>query len=161
MNLSQQGSDAHGRAWPSAKGMPIEKQVCSLDLAKRLKPRSRSLQWYHANKGKAAATSKAYRQRTPEKQREWRRVANKRLRVAALNRYSNNDPKCACCGERTYEFLAIDHINGNGKEHRQQVGNSNIYNALRKEGYPEGYQVLCHNCNSAKGFYGRCPHINV
>ena len=26
------------------------------------------------------------------------------------------------------------------------------------EKYPPGYQVLCHNCNLAKGFYGSCPH---
>lgn len=120
--------------------------------------RSRSLEWYHANKDKALATCKAYRARTRDKQIEWRRTSNKRLRMAALNHYSNNDPKCACCGERTYEFLAIDHINGNGKEHRRHIGSSNIYNALRKEGYPDGFQVLCHNCNSAKGFYGQCPH---
>lgn len=137
--------------------MKLEQQVCSLDLAKR----SRGLQWYYANKERALAGKRDYERRNPEKTKEWRRTSNKRLRMAALNHYSNNDPKCACCAERTYEFLAIDHINGNGKEHRRQVGNSNIYDALRKAGYPEGFQVLCHNCNSAKGFYGQCPHTKV
>lgn len=28
----------------------------------------------------------------------------------------------------------------------------------RKNNYPKGFQVLCHNCNLAKGFYGKCPH---
>ena len=30
---------------------------------------------------------------------------------------------------------------------------------LKKLGYPkDGYQLLCHNCNCAKGWYGACPH---
>ena len=28
----------------------------------------------------------------------------------------------------------------------------------RKNNYPEGFQVLCSNCNFAKGKYGSCPH---
>ena len=27
-----------------------------------------------------------------------------------------------------------------------------------KNNFPKGFQVLCHNCNLAKGFYGKCPH---
>ena len=33
-----------------------------------------------------------------------------------------------------------------------------IYRYLKIRGFPPGYQVLCHNCNQAKGFYGKCPH---
>jgi hypothetical protein len=29
---------------------------------------------------------------------------------------------------------------------------------LKRQGWPEGFQVLCHNCNSSKGYYGYCPH---
>lgn len=29
---------------------------------------------------------------------------------------------------------------------------------LKTNGYPDGFQTLCHNCNMAKGFYGICPH---
>jgi len=31
---------------------------------------------------------------------------------------------------------------------------------LRKEGYPGGIQILCHNCNTGKEIFGRvkCPH---
>lgn len=28
----------------------------------------------------------------------------------------------------------------------------------RRNGYPKGFRVLCHNCNMAIGFYGYCPH---
>jgi hypothetical protein len=30
---------------------------------------------------------------------------------------------------------------------------------VKAAGYPKDrYQLLCHNCNMAKGFYGLCPH---
>jgi hypothetical protein len=29
---------------------------------------------------------------------------------------------------------------------------------LAKHGYPDTFQLLCHNCNLARGFYGTCPH---
>lgn len=66
---------------------------------------------------------------------------------------------CHCCDEQDIHFLTIDHINGGGREHRRQIGNGGtIYAWLKKHGYPVGYQVLCYNCNCAKGFYGECPH---
>jgi hypothetical protein len=58
------------------------------------------------------------------------------------------------------EFLAIDHINGRGRAERGKMGRygDSLYKWLRKEGYPEGYRVLCHNCDGALGWYGYCPH---
>lgn len=67
--------------------------------------------------------------------------------------------KCTCCGEATFEFLTIDHINNDGAQHRKEVGESwAIYRWLKKQGYPDGFQVLCFNCNCAKQFSGQCPH---
>jgi hypothetical protein len=71
--------------------------------------------------------------------------------------------KCACCGENLIEFLTIDHINGGGNKHRRalRIGSgSGFYCWLKKNNFPTGFQVLCHNCNIAKGHYGRCPHEN-
>ena len=68
---------------------------------------------------------------------------------------------CKCCGETHLEFLTIDHIDGKGASHRRSIGNSgghNFYRWLRTNGYPPGYQVLCFNCNFAKGHFGKCPH---
>lgn len=81
------------------------------------------------------------------------------LRIEVLGHYAGGQPACACCKEMILEFLSVDHVNGGGSEHRK-VGlkGATIYRWLKKEGYPEGYQVLCHNCNQAKGFYGECPH---
>jgi len=65
--------------------------------------------------------------------------------------------KCACCGESRYEFLALDHIFGRGREHRDMVGNK-LCRWLIKNNFPPGFRTLCHNCNSAIGYFGYCPH---
>jgi hypothetical protein len=101
-------------------------------------------EWYVKNSEKA-------KQRSIERHRV--------LRQQALEAYSDGDPQCRCCGERELKFLAIDHINGGGKQHRREIKASNVYYWAKVNGYPSGFQVLCHNCNLAKGFYGACPHI--
>lgn len=80
------------------------------------------------------------------------------LRKEALFKYGG---KCGCCGEDRYEFLAIDHKNGGGNKHR----NSGEFHPglgflmwLKKNSWPKDFRVLCHNCNSAMGYYGYCPH---
>lgn len=82
------------------------------------------------------------------------------IRLAVLKAYAGGTPVCACCAEQRIEFLAIDHIEGGGKKERDatRTGGLGFYRLLRAKGFPPGYQVLCHNCNLAKGFYGRCPH---
>ncbi|OLS16011.1 MAG: hypothetical protein RBG13Loki_0389 [Promethearchaeota archaeon CR_4] len=85
----------------------------------------------------------------------------RQIRLTVLRHYSGFIPKCACCGENEIKFLAIDHINGGGTRHRKTMVNGkggNMAAWLLKNGLPEGYQILCHNCNMAKGFWGSCPH---
>jgi hypothetical protein len=86
------------------------------------------------------------------------RATRQKQRWDAILHYSSSDPKCSCCGERTPEFLAIDHINGGGTQHRKEVPANKFYRWLRDNNWPEGYRVLCHNCNSSYGYYGYCPH---
>jgi hypothetical protein len=81
----------------------------------------------------------------------------RRLRIDAINFYGG---KCICCRESILEFLAIDHIDGGGNDHRKSI-RTNIYLWLKKNNYPDGFQILCHNCNMAKGFYGICPHMQI
>lgn len=78
----------------------------------------------------------------------------RRLRSEAVSAYGG---ECACCGETQLEFLQIDHIDGNGAAHRQDLGYSEIYSWLRARAWPPGFQVLCANCNWAKQL-GVCPH---
>lgn len=88
------------------------------------------------------------------------REYNKRIRLEVLEHYGN---KCACCGITEYEFLAIDHIKGGGIKHRKEIGNAgnSIAKWLKKNNYPEGFRILCHNCNLALGIHGHCPHNNL
>jgi len=83
-----------------------------------------------------------------------------KLRKACLEFYGGSPPRCGCCGERTYEFLSIDHIDGGGNKHRREIGGSGtaFYRWLVKNAFPKGFQVLCYNCNFAKGHNGTCPH---
>ena len=81
---------------------------------------------------------------------------------------------CACCGEDNIDFLTIDHIDGDGHterkgsdgEHRR-YGGQNYYKRLKAAGFPDWHrlQVLCFNCNCAKGNKSSCPcqkqHLSV
>lgn len=81
-------------------------------------------------------------------------MENRRIKV--LKHYGGDPPRCACCEESIIEFLGIDHIKGKDKGDRSS-GNDTYRKAI-KENFPPDLQVLCHNCNMAKGFYGECPH---
>lgn len=67
---------------------------------------------------------------------------------------------CVCCGETILRFLTIDHMNNNGKQHRKEVGGGNyLYRWLINNKFPEGFQILCFNCNSGRAANGGiCPH---
>lgn len=74
--------------------------------------------------------------------------------------------KCACCDCDTPEFLTIDHIDETGAEHRRTLakgkkprGGTDFYYWLKKNDFPkDNFQLLCMNCNTAKHFFGVCPH---
>lgn len=106
-----------------------------------------------------------YKERVSEYARKWHKKNKKRnnkrvrdrhreLREACIKAYGG---ACDCCGETRYEFLAMDHIDGGGRKHRKKVG-TKIVRWLVKNEFPEGFRVLCHNCNAALGYYGYCPH---
>jgi hypothetical protein len=83
---------------------------------------------------------------------------DKRLQI--LQHYSHDQiPRCACCGETQLEFLTIDHRDGGGTLHRETAGRGQrFYGWLIRNGFPDGYQVLCYNCNCSLGHYKYCPH---
>jgi len=68
--------------------------------------------------------------------------------------------KCNCCGETEPEFLTIDHVNGNGAEEKRKFKTGiELYKHIIRQNYPNTYQVLCMNCNWAKGQSSQCPHL--
>lgn len=88
------------------------------------------------------------------------RINDNKRRYKVLKNYGGDPPQCACCGERAVEFLAIDHKDGGGYEHRKSNKDvvSNLDRWLVKNGLPDGFRVLCHNCNQCLGSWGYCPH---
>lgn len=95
---------------------------------------------------------------------KWHRAKTLRIKKAAFDGYGGSI--CKCCGETIIEFLSIDHINEDGAAHRRRLfggsrgaAGSAFYGWLKRNGFPPGFQVLCHNCNRGKHFNGGvCPH---
>jgi len=132
------------------------------------------------NKGNRSKYLKQWHSEHSEHERQYYRVYAKshrdennlkmrryrlRVKLEVLSHYSNDNLRCSCCGESTAEFLTLDHINGNGRKEKVQMGLENksstaFYLLLKKRGFPSGYQVLCYNCNCGKKLNdGVCPHV--
>ena len=68
---------------------------------------------------------------------------------------------CNCCGETMKECLSIDHVDNDGYSHRKEIGKqgSAFYSWLVNNNFPQGFQVLCMNCQFGKKHNGGiCPH---
>lgn len=112
--------------------------------------------WRSKNPDKNAAIKKRSYEKNKEQLLSRHKIYRDNIRQETLQHYGG---KCACCGESIYEFLALDHINNDGKQHRLIAGVGAAFCIwLKKNGYPSNIQILCHNCNQAKNFYGCCPH---
>ena len=122
--------------------------------------RQRHREWHVLNPERSKEISRNVSLKNRERIYAQRKVRRAKLRLEVLSHYSNGLLQCACCGESHTDFLAVDHINGNGKKHRRDIRRSgtSFFRWLRQNNYPEGYRVLCHNCNQAIGYYGSCPH---
>lgn len=109
--------------------------------------------------------NKIWQKANPTKAAEHQSSYYSRLRLEVLQKYGGDKPRCACCGEDHVEFLAIDHINGGGNKHRRSINKTksgkmrhSVYSWLRQNRYPDGFRILCHNCNMATSSNKICPH---
>ena len=96
-----------------------------------------------------------WRKSNPEKAKQVAKNWHSALKLEVFNHYGR---RCACCGEEEMVFLAIDHIGGGGRKHRRKFEGIGLWRWLKNNGYPQGYRVLCHNCNWATAFGRTCPH---
>ena len=131
-----------GRVWiPRAATLP---RVC---------PRCKSIYWNIspniAHKPKQHA---AYNQHRYELNREneilRQKLRRHNIKIKVLTYYGNNNLACVICGENRLPCLTLDHINGEGFQHRQQINKgagTTFYTWLEKQGFPKGYQTLCMN----------------
>lgn len=121
------------------------KQAAARYRADRIRVLERNAQWIAANE---------LRYRSKQKETVRKRRAERRALV--LEHYGSC---CACCGETEPLFLTIDHIDGSGNEHRREIGKTDMWLWLLRQGFPDGFRILCYNCNA--GRYrngGKCPH---
>ena len=125
------------------------------DTAKALASRKK---WRDANKDKMAkiharSYAKANAKDGGQRRREYSRKNSLKLKMDVYHAYSGEIIKCALCPENDMACLSLDHINGDGAEHRRQLhtkSGDKVWRDLRKRGYPEGFQILCMNCQFKK-----------
>ncbi len=117
----------------------------------RVRYNIKSRNYYADHKSQVRETVKRWRDNNPEK---WVRI----YKYGAIERknkiiehYSNSTMKCSKCGISDIRVLSIDHIKGKGNKHRKEVGcGANLYNWIIKNNFPDGFQVLCMNCQFIK-----------
>ena len=113
---------------------------------------------------------RSHRERNLELVRRQRRESGKRLKLRIMSRYGG--AVCACCSETCLSMLTVDHVNNDGAKHRREIGKqysydtgrralvADFYRWLEKNGFPDGFQVLCYNCNLSKHRNkGVCEHV--
>ena len=136
----------------------------------KIKINKRSADWRRDNHQKFLDDLTDWREKHKQQIRDASNKYHKKLKRIVIEHYSSRTMRCAC--ENCYyhindcpmEFLSIDHINGGGNAHRRQLKTRNgwaFYLWLIKNNFPEGFRVLCFNCNLSEGFFGYCPHNNV
>ena len=89
-------------------------------------------------------------------QRSWRL----KIKSQVMSGYGN---ECSCCGESIIEFLTIDHVNSNGREHVKRLGGTlKFYQWLIEKEFPKGFRILCWNCNCGRRLnFDVCPHKGI
>jgi hypothetical protein len=123
------------------------------------------------DKQRVSDYNRAYREKNKDRCKAlWSEYYAKYKKVLAKSRKEQNREKrievvmrlggrCVCCGITEIDFLAIDHIHGGGLKDLRERGIGNTEVAVRMDNFDRTkYQILCHNCNMAKGFIGYCPH---
>jgi hypothetical protein len=75
-------------------------------------------------------------------------IKNKReeQKTIIFNHYSNGKNCCELCGIIDMDVLSVDHIDGNGTQHRKDMRGRHIEDWLIKNNFPKGYRILCMNC---------------
>jgi hypothetical protein len=130
----------------------------SWPLSEYYKDKNRPNGLYPECKTCVLAKRKSTYNANPSKYRAASARHNEGLRRDAFNAYGG---ACACCKEQHSEFLTLDHVHNNGKQHRIEVGGTKgVYQWAKKQGYPQdgSLRILCYNCHMSRSFLGYCPH---
>jgi hypothetical protein len=107
--------------------------------------------YHEANRDKIIDRVNEWVQANPDKRRKNALSHYYRLQDEAIRAYGGYT--CNWCGIDEPLVLCIDHVENDGAKHRRELGflgGARFYKWLRDRGYPQGFQVLCMNCNHAK-----------
>ena len=113
----------------------------------------RAIKWNQEHPKRRKEICQKYYRKSKQKVLDYQKEYYQRIKSEVLTFYSNsNRPKCVWCGEERLACLSIDHIAGGGNKERKRLGLEGVhfYRWLRKQGFPEGYQTLCMNCQFIK-----------
>lgn len=142
-------------------GRPRVHQVADeADPSSHLETRRKSVRanldnYYARNPGIRKEYGDAWRQANQGKYSEYNKKSNLKLKRQIMNAYGG---RCACCGETELVFLTMAADKGSPWG---QAGSA-TYRWLRDNEFPEGFQVLCANCNCGKQWNGGvCPHTQM
>ena len=168
------------RATPEARAKQKEKRDRPEEKAKQKArtqtPEARAKRKEKRDRPEEHAKTKIYMKKWREENREKHRALSRdwanRTRLErkqkVFSHYSNGSLKCACCGVQGLEFLTVDHIISRKKMeldlqlmnmgYSAKLHGKDLYYWLEDNDFPSGFQILCWNCNFAKGSLGECPH---
>ena len=118
--------------------------------------KTRSKNWRRNHIEEVKENKQRWRKKNRSHVNEYEKTRRRQIRKEVLEYYGGIPPRCACCGEQIEQFLTVDHIDGSKK--KDKLGGVPFYFYLKRMGFPEELQILCYNCNNAKGKYGICPH---
>jgi hypothetical protein len=106
-----------------------------------------SADWYRKNKERHKATRAAWRSANRQKDREWNVKNRAEVKLEVLSHYGP-DGKVQCswngCTVIDPDMLSLDHVNNDGCNDSRGTG-SRLYQKLKNEQFPSGFQTLCHN----------------
>lgn len=122
-----------------------EKNVEKLKLNKQ--------KYYLNNRDVIIEKSCKYAKDNPIRHNEKGKIAKEKNKFKVFSHYCQGDIKCQYCNQNDIDVLSIDHVNGDGAEHRKKInskGGNNFHRWLKKNNFPDGFQILCFNCNFKK-----------
>ncbi len=119
--------------------------------------------WYQTHKAEAYTKHRQWDKQNKLRRKELAHNGNARLKYEVLlhyteSRFAPQNPYCNKCGFSDIRALSLDLIKGGHSSSGLPSGGSPLYRKLKKEGYPEGWQVLCMNCQWIKRWTNKELH---
>lgn len=153
VETAEQRKSAYGRAYYEAN--KVRKAAYQRSHLEQQRISNRAS--YARHREVRLKTGKARRARHgfAEQRREYHKQYSRLRKQEALLAYGGS--RCLHCGTDDLDALTLDHVNGDGREHRValtggQIGGGPFYRKLKRLGWPNDppLQVLCRTCNMKK-----------